>query len=71
MGIQIDGAQVHCTYLSVRDYVRIAYRLKDYQLAGPDWIASDRFDIHAKLPEGATREQVPRCCGICWNSASR
>jgi len=59
VGIQIDGAQVHCTYLSVRDYVRIAYRLKDYQVAGPDWIASDRFDIHAKLPEGATREQVP------------
>jgi uncharacterized protein (TIGR03435 family) len=59
VGVQIDGAQVHCTYLSVRDYIRIAYKVKEYQVAGPDWLASDRYDIHAKLPAGATREQVP------------
>jgi uncharacterized protein (TIGR03435 family) len=59
-GVQVDGAQVHCTFLSVRDYIRIAYKVKDYhQVAGPDWMASDRYDIHAKLPSGATREQVP------------
>jgi uncharacterized protein (TIGR03435 family) len=52
VGIQIDGAQVHCTYLSVKDYIRIAYQVKDYQIVGPDWLASQRFDIHAKLPEG-------------------
>ena len=59
VGVQIDGAQVHCTYLSVRNYIRIAYKVKEYQITGPDWIASERFDIHAKLPAGATREQVP------------
>jgi uncharacterized protein (TIGR03435 family) len=59
VGVQIDGAQVHCTYLSVRDYIRIAYKVKEYQVTGPDWLASDRYDIHAKLPAGATREQVP------------
>jgi uncharacterized protein (TIGR03435 family) len=52
VGIQIDGAQAHCTYLSVKDYIRIAYDVKDYQITGPDWMASERFDIHAKLPEG-------------------
>ena len=52
VGVQIDGAQVHCTYLSVRNYIRIAYKVKEYQITGPDWIASERFDIHAKLPEG-------------------
>lgn len=59
VGVQIDGAQVHCTYLSVRDYIRIAYRVKEHQVIGPDWLASERFDIHAKLPAGATRDQVP------------
>jgi uncharacterized protein (TIGR03435 family) len=59
VGVQIDGAQVHCTYLSVKDYIRIAYKVKDYQVSGPDWLASDRYDIHAKLPAGATRDQVP------------
>jgi uncharacterized protein (TIGR03435 family) len=52
VGVQIDGAQVHCTYLSLKDYIRIAYQVKEYQITGPEWLASERFDIHAKLPEG-------------------
>ena len=52
VGVQIDGAQVHCTYLSLKDYIRIAYQVKEYQITGPEWLASQRFDIHAKLPEG-------------------
>ena len=61
VGIQIDGAQAHCTYLSLKDYIRIAYDVKDYQIVGPDWMASERFDIHAKLPErgrGQFREML-------------
>jgi len=58
VGIQIDGAQVHCTYLTLKDYIRIAYKIKDYQVSGPDWMASERFDIHAKLPSAAPRDQV-------------
>ena len=58
-GLHIDGAQVRCTYLSLKDYIIMAYHLKSYQFTGPDWMASERFDISAKLPEGATRDQVP------------
>ena len=47
VGVQIDGAQVHCTYLSLKDYIRIAYQVKDLQIMGPDWMPSERFDIHA------------------------
>jgi uncharacterized protein (TIGR03435 family) len=57
-GVKIDGAQVHCTYLSIRDYIRAAYKVKDYQIEGPPFMASERFDIDAKLPSGGTREQV-------------
>jgi uncharacterized protein (TIGR03435 family) len=59
VGVHVDGAQVNITYFSLKDYIRVAYRLKDYQVLGPDFIASDRFDIAAKLPAGASREQVP------------
>ncbi len=59
IGMHVDGAQVSFTSYSLRDYVRIAYRMKDYQVVGPDWISNERFDIVAKLPQGATREQVP------------
>jgi uncharacterized protein (TIGR03435 family) len=58
-GVHIDGAQVRCLLLSLRDYVRMAYKVRDYQIEGPDWMASARFDIIAKLPAGATPEQVP------------
>ena len=36
VGIQIDGAQAHCSYLSLKDYIRIAYQVKEYQITGPD-----------------------------------
>jgi uncharacterized protein (TIGR03435 family) len=58
IGMRIDGAQVYFTAFALKDYIRIAYRVKDYQVECPDWVASDRFDIAAKLPAGATREQV-------------
>ena len=58
VGVQIDGAQVHFSYLSLKDYIQMAYRVKGHQVVGPDWLASDRFEIAAKLPAGAAREQV-------------
>ena len=59
VGLHIDGAQVRCHYFSLADYLGIAYKLKNYQVTGPDWIKSERFDINAKLPEGgANRDQV-------------
>jgi uncharacterized protein (TIGR03435 family) len=36
-----------------------AYNLQAPQIAGPDWLGDERFDIDAKLPEGASAEQVP------------
>jgi len=59
VGVHIDGAQVSITYFSLQDYIRAAYRLKLYQVIGPDWIASERFDVAAKIPAAATRDQVP------------
>ncbi len=58
IGVHIDGAQVRCTALSLREYIRMAYQVKDFQVQGPEWLASDRFDIAAKLPDGGRRDQV-------------
>ena len=59
MGVHIDGAQVHINYYSLRDYIRRAYGIKNYQISGPDWLPSERFDVDAKLPAGGTPGQVP------------
>lgn len=58
-GMHLDGAQVHCAQLAVRDYIRIAYKVQDYQISGPDWIKTSRYDVDATLPADATRDQVP------------
>ena len=58
IGMHVDGARVSCTYLSLKDYIRIAHRVKDYQVTGPEWLSSERFDIAATLPAGVARERV-------------
>jgi uncharacterized protein (TIGR03435 family) len=45
--------------MTLRDYLGIAYRTKISNIAGPDWIASDRFDISATIPEGNKPAQIP------------
>jgi uncharacterized protein (TIGR03435 family) len=59
IGMHIDGSQVRFTSLSVRDCMRLAWQVKDYQIVGPDWIGTDRWDITAKLPAGTKSDQAP------------
>jgi len=57
-GVRIDGAQFRSAFLTLKDYLGLAYRVKLYQISGPDWISSDRFDISATLPPGSAN-QIP------------
>jgi len=59
VGMKIDAARVDIGSMSLADLIRVAYRVKPYQISGPDWMASERFDVLAKMPEGATSDQVP------------
>jgi uncharacterized protein (TIGR03435 family) len=58
-GLHIDGAMVSFNGMPLRWYVHYAYTVKEDQVSGPDWLKSQRFDVVAKLPAGATREQIP------------
>jgi uncharacterized protein (TIGR03435 family) len=58
LGLHIDGSQVSIRQFALKDDIAIAYNLKQYQIVGPDWLTTERFDIVAKLPEGAPRDQV-------------
>ncbi|HTS65765.1 MAG TPA: TIGR03435 family protein [Candidatus Acidoferrales bacterium] len=62
VGMKIDAARVDIGSLSLSDLIRIAYKLKSYQLVSPDWmngIGAQRWDIMAKMPPGANKDQVP------------
>ena len=58
-GVRIDGAQARWAALTFKDFIASAYRVKRYQVSGPDWISSDRFDIAATLPTGSSASQIP------------
>ena len=60
VGLRIQGDQVRVGAYTLREYIAIAYRVRPYQIAGPDRITEDRFDLQAKLPAGATADQVPQ-----------
>lgn len=59
LGMHVDGAQIRVTYFSLKDILAMAYPVRFEQIIGPDWLPSERFDIAAKLPDGATRAQIP------------
>ena len=54
-----DPGRVTYTFSTIRDLMVDAYSVKRYQISGgPKWLDSERFDIVAKVPVGATKEQV-------------
>jgi uncharacterized protein (TIGR03435 family) len=50
---------VEIGYMTLATLVSTAYRLKAYQVSGPDWIKTQGYSVSAKIPAGASREQVP------------
>lgn len=64
LGMKVDGAICDIASFSLRDLIRTAYEVKDYQITGPDWLGSlmsaQRFNIQATMPPGATEKQVPQ-----------
>jgi uncharacterized protein (TIGR03435 family) len=59
-GVTIDSNRVDMGYMSIMDIVSMAYSALPTQIAGPDTLKTERFDILAKLPAGTTEEQVPQ-----------
>lgn len=51
-------ANVQITNNSLFQIIVAAYRIREYQLSGPEWLRSERFDIDAKAPFGTPESQL-------------
>jgi uncharacterized protein (TIGR03435 family) len=60
VGMTVDAAMVNIGFMSLADLIPVAFAVKPYQVSGPNWMKENRFDILAKIPEGVTKDQVPR-----------
>jgi uncharacterized protein (TIGR03435 family) len=52
-----DPGQITYTNVTLKNVLMNAYGVKGFQISGPGWLDSERYDIVAKLPRGATKEQ--------------
>lgn len=59
IGMSADGAMVKYTNITLRDCIRGAFRARDFQIIGPDWMTNARFEISARLPAGGSIDQIP------------
>jgi uncharacterized protein (TIGR03435 family) len=58
-GARVEASRAEYTYMSLKDLIAEAYKVKAYQVTGPAWLGSERFDIAAKMPEGAQKDGAP------------
>jgi uncharacterized protein (TIGR03435 family) len=58
-GPHVTASRAEYIGMPLKDLIALAYRLRGYQVNGPDWLSSERFDIVATMPEGATRDDAP------------
>ena len=60
IGVTIGATQAEYLYLDLKTLICYAYGVKPFQVTGPDWLGATRFDIIAKYPEGAKKEDAPK-----------
>lgn len=52
-----DPGQYTATNMPLSRLIMQAYNVRSFQVTGPSWVDSQRFDVGAKVPPGTTKEQ--------------
>ena len=60
IGANVDSKRAEYTFMDLKGLIALAYSVKPYQISGPEWLGTERFDIIAKLPDGATKDDAPK-----------
>jgi uncharacterized protein (TIGR03435 family) len=59
-----DPVQITWTNATLRNILMTAYGVQTFLLTAPDWLVTESYDIVAKVPAGATKQQV----NIMWQN---
>lgn len=58
IGMSNDPGRINMTNVSLRELISSAYDVKQYQVSGPEWINSTRFDVTATVAAGTPKETI-------------
>ena len=53
-----DPGRIRLDNWALIDLIAAAYRVRATQVSGPSWLPDQGFDVEAKVPEGARKEQL-------------
>jgi len=59
IGMRSDAGRVDLYNATLKQILARAYDVKAYQISGPGWIDSERYEVVAKVPDGVGKEQIP------------
>jgi uncharacterized protein (TIGR03435 family) len=60
IGANVEFLRAEYLYLDLRSLMSLAYGVKPYQITGPDWMATEHFDIVAKMPDGSKKDDASK-----------
>ncbi|SPE39144.1 conserved exported hypothetical protein [Candidatus Sulfopaludibacter sp. SbA3] len=52
-----DPSRIHYPFITLKALLLNAYDVKPYQIQGPPWLDTERFDVNATMPPETTKEQ--------------
>jgi uncharacterized protein (TIGR03435 family) len=55
-----DPGQLLFTNVTLFNVLLRAYDVQSFQISAPDWLSTEKYNITAKVPDGATKEQCNR-----------
>jgi uncharacterized protein (TIGR03435 family) len=56
----VDPGRITYTNVSLKDCIQAAYGVKTYQISGPGWLDTERYDVAAKAADAAAEPQLMR-----------
>jgi len=59
MSSDTDTGKLNYTNVNLKEAIGKAYKVQQYQITGPDWIETERFDIVARFPPHSAGDQIP------------
>jgi uncharacterized protein (TIGR03435 family) len=54
-----DPGRVNYSNVTLKIVMTRAYGVKTHQISGPAWLDSERYDLVAKVPAGASKDDIP------------